>query len=409
MNKGDIVELVATDSAFYKKLYKGYDLGDFKKLPIISKPVLLESLESSNIDFGVDDIDGAVFARVTAGTSSQAAIFYRSEKEIEASAARFAKTAFYLNVEKKDRVCIINNYTLSYTFARHFATAGCMVLLGNPYDLQTTVMTIIDTKCNAIRTTPPVALKIANMLHLMGYDGIDKWLLAGSVLSDPVRKKLIELFPDAKIIQQYGMAETAISLHQCRHTIESNIYHIFPKDFYYEFLTDKGKYAKEGEVGRLVITKLTTENPLIRYDTADLFRVGDICGCGLREYHMVGRASDEIKVKGITIFRERIDDAIKNIKQYITGDYQIAVEEVEDGGLVKSKFTLYVELLPEHKTRNVLPTLAQTFSDNFEISEDYTWSEGVGLGLFCPMEVVDKKLNGEKTKVVYDRRFGGKK
>jgi len=409
MNKGDIVELAVAESAFYKELYKGYDLGDFKKLPIISKNMLLESLQSSNIDFGVDDIEGAVFARVTSGTSSQAAIFYRSEKEIEQSANRFAKNAFYLNQGKKDRVCILNNYTLSYTFARHFAKAGCMVLLGNPYDLQTTAMTIIDTKCNAIRTTPPVALKIANMLNLLGYDGIDKWLLAGSVLSEPVRNKLIELFPKSKIIQQYGMAETAVSLYQCRHTIESNIYHIFPKDFYYEFLTDKGKYASEGEVGRLVITKLSTENPLIRYDTCDLFRVGGICDCGMREYHMVGRASDEIKVKGITVFRERIDDGLKYIKKYITGDYQITVEEVEDAGLVKSKFTLFVELLPEYKDRNVLPTLAQTFSDNFEISEDYTWSEGVGLGLFCPMEVVNKKLIGEKTKVVYDRRFGGKK
>ena len=409
MNKEDIVELAATDSAFYKKLYKGYDLGDFKRLPIISKAMLLDSLESSNVDFGIDDIDGAVFARVTAGTSSRAAIFYRSEKEIEQSAQRFSKTAFYLNVEKKDRVCILNNYTLSYTFARHFATAGCMVLLGNPYDLQTTAMTIIETKCNAIRTTPPVALKIAEMLNLLGYDGIDKWLLAGSVLSAPVRKKLTEMFPKSHIIQQYGMAETAISMYQCRHTIETNIYHIFPKDFYYEFLNEEGKYAKEGEVGRLVITKLSIENPLIRYDTADLFRIGDICDCGMREYHMVGRASDEIKVKGITVFRERIDDGITHIKKYITGDYQITVEEVEDAGIVKSKFTLFVELLPEYKERNVLPTLAQTFSDNFEISEDYTWSEGVGLGLFCPMEVVHKKLIGEKTKVVYDRRFGGKK
>lgn len=408
MNKEDVVELASANSTFYKKLYKGYDLRVFKKLPIISKSMLLDSLQSSNIDFGVDKIEGAVFARVTSGTSSQAAIFYRSEKEIERSAERFANTAFYLNEKKKDRVCIINNYTLSYTFAKHFSKAGCMVLLGNPYDLQTTAMTIIETKCNAIRTTPPVALKIANMLQLLGYDDIDKWLLAGSVLSSPVRKKLNELYPKAKIIQQYGMAETAISLHQCKHTIESNIYHIFPDDFFYEFITEKGKYAQEGEVGRLVITKLTSENPLIRYDTADLFRVGGICECGMREYFMVGRASDEIKVKGITVFRERIDSGIKEIKKYITGDYQITVEEVEDSGLIKSKFILYVELLPEYKDRDVLATLAQTFSDNFEISEDYTWSEGVGLGLFCPMEVVNKKLIGEKTKVVYDRRFGGK-
>jgi phenylacetate-coenzyme A ligase PaaK-like adenylate-forming protein len=410
MDKGDIVELAAADSKFYKELYKGYDLKDFKRLPIISKHMLLDNLETSNVDFGIDTIEGAVFARLTSGTSSQVAIFYRSEKEIEQSASRFAKTAFYLNQgERKDRVAIINNYTLAYTFARHFAKAGVVVFLGNPYDLQTTAMVIMEAKINAIRTTPPVALKIASMLNILGYDGIDKWLLAGSVLSGPVRKKLQELYPKAKIIQQYGMAETAISMYQCRHTIESNIYHIFPKDFYYEFIADNNKYAEECEVGRLIITKLSTENPIIRYDTEDLFRVGGICDCGMREYHMVGRASDEIKVKGITIFKDRIDDAIKSIKQYITGDYQITVEEVDDDDLVKSKFTLYVELLPEYVDRGVLPTLANTFANNFEISEEYTWSEGVGLGLFCPMEVVNKKLNGEKTKVVYDRRFGGRK
>ncbi|NOQ55320.1 MAG: AMP-binding protein [Nanohaloarchaea archaeon] len=407
----------------YSKLYSKIDIEqintfeDFKKIiPPISKKQLLNLNNSSNIDLGLDNnTQGAMFLRVTSGTASKMACFYRSEKEIEQSAERFYNTySKYLNNNnKRDKVIIINDFTLSYIFARHFSKCECLICLGNPFDLNHTVNIIKTAGCNVIRTTPPIALKIAQMLVSQKYTEINKFFLAGSGLSSITKQKLKDYYPQAQIHMQYGMAETAISLYQCKHNLGTNIYHKFNDDFFYEFIDDKSNnITKTDDIGELVITKYTHENPLIRYKTGDICQLKDICQCGKQNIKLLGRKEDQFKIKGIVVFKEKIDKAIYNTKKYCTGEYQLIIDEIEENGTLKSKLALYIELEPKyeksdkHVKTKIKNKIAKEFSDNFMITEDYSWSQGIELGIFSKVDVIIKnELKGLKIKKIIDKRY----
>ena len=408
---------------FYSGLYSNLNINDIRSLddfsrlvPVISKKQLLESVGTSDIDLGVDDVEeGAVFVRVTSGTSSKMACFYRTEKEIDISSERFFKSySHYLNEDgTRDKVMIVSDFTLSYIFARHFARCGCVVCLGNPFDLNLTSQIIETIGCNVIRATPPVALRLAQVLSSRGYKNINKFFLAGSGLSSVGRTKLQEYYPDAMILMQYGMAEAALSLYQCKNILGTNTYHQFDEEFFYEIIDENsGKAVGTGGIGELVITKCTEDNPLVRYRTGDLFQVGDVCGCGKRDLKMLGRKDDHFKIKGIVVFKEKIDKAIYSARKYCTGEYQLFIDEIEEDNLPKAKLTLHIELdkkysNSEEKTRQkIRDAIAKEFSDNFKITEEYSWSRGVELGIFSKVDVIIKeRLEGIKIKSIVDKRY----
>ncbi|MAH45329.1 hypothetical protein CMI37_05845 [Candidatus Pacearchaeota archaeon] len=383
-----IITYARENFQFYRKLYGDRSFTNYKDVPTISKNKLLELYEGNAIDFGIDNSSQGMFARVTSGTSDMMGCFYQSEDEIEKSAERFKKVSYYLNQTQKDRVIIIHNYSLAYIFVRHFIKSGCVVSLGNPFDLEYTVEHLMRTKSNVIRTTPSIALRLIEMLNLRGYKNIDMFLLAGTGLSKAVDNQIKKYYPNAKIVMQYGMAETLNSMYQCKY-IDANNFHTYDEDLYYEFITDEGKDAEAGDMGELIATKLTTDSPLIRYATGDIFLLGDICSCGKRIYNIIGRNDNVIKVNGVVVFKDKVEQAINKLGDR---DYKLEFSDIEDDDIVKSKLKLYLTI----KEGEDIEQIKKTFSKYFEIAEGYTWQDGLDAGIFEEIEIINSKFKGKQ-------------
>ena len=407
MEINNLISFVKQNNDFYKRYYRG--VKEFKQLPFIDKKQLLKIFNGNNITLTSDDITEGVFTRVTSGTSNMMGMFNHSEKEIEQSAKRYKDVSWYLKKNKQDRVCIIHNYSLSYIFVRHMLRCGCAVSLGNPYDIGYTVEHIRRTNSNIIRTSPTMALKLAPILEHYGHQ-VDYWVLAGSGISDIVKQKIINnSVGDTNIIMQYGMAETLNSMYQPPEVCGNDFCLFDNGDFVYEFLDEDGNDVKDGVPGELVITRVSKDNPIIRYKTGDLFiKQARKTFDGKSIYSIIGRVNDCVKINGVTVFKDKINFAISKLKDFINGDYQIVFDEVEDDGIIKSKLILYVT--PLNATNNNKNKIRRLFEKHFEITENYSWLQGVMDQQFVPVQVIFKEFkNINKIRPIIDRKLEEKK
>lgn len=400
--------------SFYSELYNGVDIEsietrkDFReKIPSISKDKMIEHYENGSFDLDSRDIENPVLGRPTSGTTSEMACYYRTKDEIDEHVERFKEaTDHYFNAGKnKDRVLVATTFSLAPILTRQFLEKGVMITSGSPFDIERTVETFITMECNTLVCSPPVALKITEKLYERGYEGLEKYYFVSSGLSGPTQTKLNEMYPEAEIMLQYGLAETGILMEQCENLKGTNKYHLFDdeKQFDYEFLKESGEGAEEGEIGEIVVTKMKEKTPLIRYKVGDLFRVEEECTCGKTTYNFVGRKEDKFKLKGVTIFSDRIEDALEPIEQHIK-QYQVIIDEVEDQ-LPKPKIIIRAEL--NESSEEIKNEIATEFSEAFRVAEDYNWSKGVDMDLFAPVEVEEVEFDERKFRKVKDERYQG--
>ena len=105
----------------------------------------------------------------------------------------------------------------------------------------------------------------------------------------PDRKRLIEKYFDAPIINRYGLREFGSwSAQSCRESPDR--FHINTELVVCEVLRSDGTPCSDGETGRVVLTDLHNfARPFIRYDTGDLaVAVAESCSCG-RGFPLLGR------------------------------------------------------------------------------------------------------------------------
>jgi phenylacetate-CoA ligase len=410
----ELIRKAKNNTDIYSEIYSNVDLSqiesaeDFKQaIPFISKDKMIEYYDSGSFDLDSKNIQKPVIGRPTSGTTSDMACYYRTKQEIDEHIERFEDAAgHYFNTgEEKDRVLVATTFSLAPILTRQFLDSGMMVTSASPFDIERTVETLITMNCNTLVCSPSISLKICERLSEKGYDNLEKFYFVSSGLSEPNKQRLEELYPDAEIMLQYGLAETGILMEQCRKLKGTNTYHLFGEEtqFEYEFLNDEGKDASQGEVGELVVTKKNEKTPLIRYRVGDLFRIEEQCECGKRKFKFIGRKDDKFKVKGVTIFSDRLEDALKPVKDEIN-QYQIIIDEEKESDLPKPKIIIKAELKKE--TEEVKNDIARKFSENFKVTEDYNWKEGVDMDLFSPVEVQHKKFEERKFRKVKDSRYG---
>jgi phenylacetate-CoA ligase len=107
-------------------------------------------------------------------------------------------------------------------------------------------------------------------------------------LLTPLRRRLIEAYFQAPIVNRYGLRELGSwSAQSCRETPEQ--FHVNSELVVWESVREDGTPAAPGETGRIVLTDLHNyANPVIRYDTGDLAVVRSVpCACG-RGFPLVG-------------------------------------------------------------------------------------------------------------------------
>jgi phenylacetate-CoA ligase len=103
---------------------------------------------------------------------------------------------------------------------------------------------------------------------------------SGETLQDFMRSEIEDTF-GCRVFNYYGSAEAGRVAGECR---AGNL-HAFEFSCHVEVINPSGEQSLPGEEGRLILTPLHNyAMPLIRYDTADIARVGPPecpCGCPL--------------------------------------------------------------------------------------------------------------------------------
>jgi len=395
----------------YQHLYEGINIEEIEtieefkeKIPANSKDRMLEYYEEGSFELESENIEDPLLGRPTSGTTNEMACYYRTKGEIDSHVERFWRSAshFFETGENKDRVMVATTFSLAPILTRQFLENGLMVTSGSPFDIDRTVETIRKMRINTLVCSPPVALKISEKLSEKGYEGLEKYYFVSSGLSELTKSKFQELYPEAEIMLQYGLAETGILMEQCEHQKNTNKYHKHDQSpFHYEFLDEQGHEIEKGEVGEIIVTKFSEKTPLIRYQVGDLFEKQGKCDCGKTTYKFIGRKEDKFKLKGVTIFNDKIEEALEPVDEHIK-QYQVIIDE-EEAELPKPKIYIRAELVEDKEEIRTL--IAETFSEEFQVADDYSWKKGVEMDLFAPVEVEHKEFEKRKFRNVKDERY----
>jgi len=415
---------------FYRKFYKELrvSVGDvnsfevFKSLPFISKKdVMGERLFASREDIA--------FTRATSGTSGQMAVFHRSYKDREIHLENFKVQAPYY-LAKENRVMLLFSTDLAFIFGGYFADFGCEVCFGDIYDLAYSAELLLAAEIDTIRTTPILSLKMGRILKQRGYSSkIKNVILSGSLLSALTKKSLEKLFPAAKIIQNYGLAETGLTAWQCSDLFAKNQYHLFPDNYLYEIIdpetlepvfstfrhseSQAEQGAKNPFLGELVISTLWTGsgNTLIRYRTGDIMEVlGRTCSCSHPGPTVAfrGRARfDVLKLKGLTLYKDTFEAALTTVASLVEPEYQIHLSEKEWAGKVLPRLLIKLIAKPGVDKQIDKGLIEGRLMENFKLTADYSFRDGVEKGLFLPLEVEfvpDFGSEGRKLRNIIDHR-----
>lgn len=408
----DQLETAQKELDFYSELYRDFDIGNIdsrkdirEKVPSIGKEKLLEFYEDGSFELASNEIEQGVLARPTSGTTSALAGYYRGKDEIDAHVERFERAAshYFETGADADKVMIATTFSLSPILTRQFLETGCTVSANSPFDVEKTAEVMKTMSFNTLVCSPPIALKITEKLHDKGYKGMEKYYFVSTGLSSLIESRIKEMYPDAQFMLQYGLAETGILMRQCEELQGSNKYHVFEDNdsFFYEFVTDEGEEAEEGEIGELIVTKFHGKTPLIRYKVGDLFELEEKSCCGERVYNFVGRKEDRFKVQGVTVFKDEIEDALEPVKEYIS-QYQVVIDQKQEDDLPKPQIILRLEFSHDE---DVEEEVKQKFSEEFQVADDYSWSRGVEMGIFAPVEVEPTTFEERKFRKIVDQRY----
>jgi len=415
MNKFEIIRKIlenAQNIKFYKDLYqnKGVQIEnirsieDFKTIPFVSKESVMGEM------LHVED-EETTFTRATSGTSGRMSIFHRSKKDREIHLDNF-RTSANGYFTKDNRVMIIFPPDLSFIFSGYFSAVGCEVCFGDVYDLNYSANLINETKVDTLRTTPMIALKIGKILKRKNYKcEIINIILSGSMLSLLTRGALNDYYPEAKIIQNYGLAETGLIGWQCPEIHGTNSYHIFEDTYLYEIIDSETK--KGSNSGELVISNLWvgSSSTLIRYKTGDHIEKSNK-NCKRTKHGSIitfrGRYRfDVLKLKGLTLYKDLFEKALLTVTDYITDTYQLHLYEEEKNDKILPQ--LILKVIPKEGTDKKIgrAIVERRIMSSFMITPKYTFKDGVDKGLFLPIKVefVDNLKTGRvKTQDIIDHR-----
>jgi phenylacetate-CoA ligase len=168
-----------------------------------------------------------------------------------------------------------------------------------------------------------------NQLHL-------KAVICTAEKMCPHHKILFDQVFSCPVVDEYGSTENGIIAFQCR---QGNM-HLMADHLIVEFLDENDVPVKPGQVGRIVITDLSSyAMPMIRYDIGDMGSPSErTCSCGvtlpLMEI-MEGRKEDFIRTKSGKLIHAAYlcytlkDDSVHEFKMYQTAIDSVRVQIVK--------------------------------------------------------------------------------
>lgn len=341
---------------------------DLEKIPITRKDNFTE-LQKSNPPFG--GFLGVPEAQLQRIFISPGPIYEPQlpEEEFE----KTAKALYAAGFRKGDRVII--------TFSFHMVPPGFIIDdtlkklgavaiptgVGNT-ELQLQIMH--DLKVNGYIGTPSFLMGLIKRAEELGYSFrrdfvLDHAWVTAEMLPPSLRRSFEQDY-GISATQAYGTAELGLLAYECRQKSGMHI----PEEVIIE-ITDPqtGKQLEPGQVGELVATLFNRIFPLIRYGTGDLSSITtEPCPCGRTSSRLtgiVGRAGEEVKVRGMFIHPRQVQEVTAKFDQI--SNFQVIISRKRQ----RDEMTINLELKDEAIDKQKLTSeLAKTFQEVCRVRAD---------------------------------------
>jgi phenylacetate-CoA ligase len=213
---------------------------------------------------------------------------------------------------------------------------GCFCFPAGSMTSQARLRAILDHRITALASTPTYALHLGEVARAEGIDlsssAVRRILVAGEPGGSlpTTRARLADLWPNAQVIDHYGMTETGPTTYQC--PAQPGVLHLIESAYLAEILDPATlRPATPGGTGELVLTTLDrTGSPLLRYRTGDLVRSGsrERCACGTADRALIGgilgRSDDMVIVRGVNVYPSAIDELVRSVGQVT--EYRVVVD-----------------------------------------------------------------------------------
>lgn len=403
---------------FYQELYSREEaeidsMSDFRQLPVIGKEEL-EKIPDKDLPVTEDKKAQIIGAHPTSGTTGEAHVLYRSLKDLEVE-RKDRELMLEESIPQDSRTVVVMAPHLAPRIMNFLRESGRFAVTGDPYELEGAREMIENVEADILYTTPSNALKLGRMMEENGPDpeSIKRLITAGEGLTDTTQESLEDIY-NAEIAESYGSAETNHMGDQCPELYGTGTYHVNTDNRFFEVVDpETGEICEPGEEGELVVTILyrNTGIPFNRYRTGDLVVAREKkCGCDYSNLMLEVRGRvefDTIPLKGIHISRREFEEALKHIKAYTTGNYQLHLHESRIDGDTVPRLEVHLEPRKEFTDpKSVEEEVADRLSAAWEITGSHTWDDAVEESLFQPLEVVfDTEVGkGGKTTRVVDHR-----
>lgn len=350
-----IVDLAKKNTNFYSN-YKS-----FQDFPIISKQTLRENYE----DFLSSKIDKEnSITSTTSGSSGRPMTFYLSKNKKYRQNAEVIFYNRWANIDVGDYHAYVR-ITDAKSKLKLFVQNE---ILMNPKDLtdnwlEEQVNILRNKNITGIIGYPSAIAAIAQKSIEMKIKKED-FKLTGIVTSgETLRNKdkdIIEVAFGVKPLSRYSTEEFGVIASSCPNCGK---YHLNDTGYIIEILAmDSDKHVKPGEIGRVVVTDLFSDNmPLIRFDTEDIAIYGGPSECefyptGITLESVVGRQIETIyNINGESISPFAINGSLRDfhsIKQF-----QFVQNTLNDNVLflvVNSEFNKEEEKLISNRFKKIL-------------------------------------------------------
>lgn len=335
-----VIKKVMDFGGFYAEKFKGIEANDiqskedFEKLPFTDKGDLRNAYP-----LGLQAVPESEIVRIhsSSGTTGTPVIIPYTKKDVEDWAIMFQRCYETAQITNMDRIHITPGYglwTAGIGFQGGAERLGAMTIPMGPGNTDKQIRMMMDMKSTVLCATSSYALLLAeeitkrgcrDQIHLTkGVIGSERW---GEKMRRRIANELgVELYDIYGLTEIYGPGIGMSCKYECG-------IHYWDDYLYFEIINpETGEQVPEGEIGELVITTLKKEAaPLIRYRTHDLTRfLPGECKCGLaypRIDTLIGRSDDMIKVKGVNMFPQQIEEVLFLIKG-VSSEYQVMIDHL---------------------------------------------------------------------------------
>lgn len=242
-------------------------------------------------------------------------------------------------IKRADRLFFAFSFAPFLGFWTAFDAAGllgCLCIPGGGLSSRARLAMMRENRISGLLCTPTYALRLGEVAREEGLPSAEIPLDSILVAGEPggsiprVRKRIQELWPQARLIDHHGMTEIGPVSYQCPE--DPGRLHVLESDYIAEVVDPEGDAVPApGETGELILTNLgRAGSPLIRYRSGDLVRTVEDrpCACGSWELSLQGgilaRLDDMVVIRGINVYPSAVEEVLRSYRE--VEEYRVEID-----------------------------------------------------------------------------------